>query len=48
MLEPVTSFAYEGWEGAAVEWSQKYLEDVLDRIKERWEELGLDEVLTIF
>ena len=33
VLEPVTSFAYEGWEGAAVEWSQKYLEDVLDRIE---------------
>lgn len=32
VLEPVTSFAYEGWEGAAVEWSEKYLEDVLDRI----------------
>lgn len=32
VLEPVTSFAYEGWEGAAVEWSQKYLENVLDRI----------------
>lgn len=34
VLEPVTSFAYEGWEGAAVEWSQKYLEDVLDRIED--------------
>lgn len=33
VLEPVTSFAYEGWEGAAVEWSQKYLEDVLDRVE---------------
>lgn len=33
VLEPVTSFAYEGWEGAAVEWSQKYLEDVLERIE---------------
>ena len=32
VLEPVTSFAYEGWEGAAVEWSEKYLEDVLERI----------------
>lgn len=32
VLEPVTSFAYEGWEGAAVEWSQQYLEDVLERI----------------
>lgn len=34
VLEPVTSFAYEGWEGAAVEWSQKYLEDVVDRISD--------------
>lgn len=33
VLEPVTSFAYEGWEGAAVEWSQQYLDDVLDRIE---------------
>lgn len=33
VLEPVTSFAYEGWEGAAVEWSQKYLEDVLQRVE---------------
>ena len=33
VLEPVTSFAYEGWEGAAVEWSHKYLEDVLTRIE---------------
>ena len=33
VLEPVTSFAYEGWEVAAVEWSQKYLEDVLDRVE---------------
>lgn len=33
VLEPVTSFAYEGWEGAAVEWSQQYLEDVLNRIE---------------
>lgn len=32
VLEPVTSFAYEGWEGAAQEWSQEYLEDVLERI----------------
>jgi nucleotide-binding universal stress UspA family protein len=32
VLEPVTSFAYEGWEGAAVEWSEKYLEDVLGRL----------------
>ncbi len=35
VLEPVTSFAYEGWEGAAVEWSNQYLEDVLDRIGDR-------------
>lgn len=33
VLEPVTSFAYEGWEGAAVEWSRQYLDDVLDRIE---------------
>lgn len=33
VLEPVTSFAYEGWEGAAVEWSQQYLDDVLERIE---------------
>jgi len=33
VLEPVTSFAYEGWEGAAVEWSEQYLQDVLDRIE---------------
>ncbi|MDH3269967.1 MAG: universal stress protein [Gemmatimonadota bacterium] len=33
VLEPVTSFAYEGWEGAAVEWSRQYLEDVLDRME---------------
>lgn len=33
VLEPVTSFAYEGWEGAAVEWSNQYLEDVLARIE---------------
>jgi len=33
VLEPVTSFAYEGWEGAAVEWSHKYLEEVLNRIE---------------
>ena len=35
VLEPVTSFAYEGWEGAAVEWSNQYLEDVLSRIEGR-------------
>lgn len=33
VLEPVTSFAYEGWEGAAVEWSEQYLEDVLGRLE---------------
>ena len=33
VLEPVTSFAYEGWEGAAVEWSEQYLEDVTSRIE---------------
>jgi nucleotide-binding universal stress UspA family protein len=33
VLEPVTSFAYEGWEGAAVEWSEQYLEDVIGRIE---------------
>ena len=32
VLEPVTSFAYEGWEGAAVEWSNEYLENALARI----------------
>lgn len=35
VLEPVTSFAYEGWEGAAVEWSNQYLEDVVARIGDR-------------
>lgn len=34
VLEPVTSYAYEGWEGAALDWTQRYLEDVLDRIAE--------------
>lgn len=33
VLEPVTSFAYEGWEDAAVEWSQQYLDDVLTRVE---------------
>lgn len=33
VLEPVTSFAYEGWEGAAVEWSNEYLESVTERIE---------------
>jgi nucleotide-binding universal stress UspA family protein len=33
VLEPVTSFAYEGWEGAAVEWSQTYLEGVAERLE---------------
>lgn len=32
VLEPVTSFAYEGWEGAAVEWIVEYLENVTERI----------------
>jgi nucleotide-binding universal stress UspA family protein len=32
VLEPVTSFAYEGWEGAAVEWINDYLHDVTERI----------------
>lgn len=32
VLEPVTSYAYEGWEGAALDWTQRYLEDVLERI----------------
>ncbi len=32
ILEPVTSYAYEGWEGAALDWTQRYLEDVLERI----------------
>lgn len=33
VLEPVTSFAYEGWEDAAVDWSRQYLDNVLDRIE---------------
>jgi nucleotide-binding universal stress UspA family protein len=33
VLEPVTSFAYEGWESAAVEWSHKYLEELTERIE---------------
>jgi len=33
VLEGVTSFAYEGWEAATVEWSNQYLEDVLARIE---------------
>jgi len=33
VLEPVTSFAYEGWEGAAVEWSEEYLADVGERVE---------------
>jgi nucleotide-binding universal stress UspA family protein len=33
VLEGVTSFSYEGWEAATVEWSNQYLEDVLARIK---------------
>ena len=32
VLEPVTSFAYEGWESAAHDWSREYLEDVVARI----------------
>ncbi len=35
VLEPVTSFAYEGWESAAVEWSHKYLEDVTSRLEDQ-------------
>ena len=35
VLEPVTSFAYEGWEGAAVTWSEEYLQGVTERIAER-------------
>jgi nucleotide-binding universal stress UspA family protein len=35
VLEPVTSFAYEGWEGAAVEWSNQYLENVVERMEDR-------------
>ena len=35
VLEPVTSFAYEGWEGAAVEWIHSYLEGVVERISDR-------------
>jgi nucleotide-binding universal stress UspA family protein len=33
VLEPVTSFAYEGWEGAAVEWINKYLGNVTERLE---------------
>lgn len=33
VLEPVTSYAYEGWEGAALDWTQRYLEDVFERIE---------------
>lgn len=33
VLEPVTSYAYEGWEGAALDWTQRYLEDVHERIE---------------
>jgi len=33
VLEPVTSFAYEGWEAAALEWSQKYLENAAARLE---------------
>lgn len=35
VLEPVTSFAYEGWEGAAVEWSEQYLADTVERIADQ-------------
>ena len=31
VLEPGASFTYEGWESAALEWSQEYLEDVTKR-----------------
>ena len=33
VLEPVSSFAYEGWESAATEWGEKYLSDVTRRIE---------------
>lgn len=33
VLEPVTSFAYEGWEGAALEWRHKYLENATARLE---------------
>lgn len=32
VLEPVSSFAYEGWGAAAEEWSQAYLRDVAERV----------------
>lgn len=32
VLEPVTSYAYEGWESAALEWSRNYLDDVEARL----------------
>jgi nucleotide-binding universal stress UspA family protein len=35
VLEPVTSFAYEGWEGAAVEWIDEYLKNVKSRMDGR-------------
>lgn len=35
VLEPVTSFAYEGWESAAVDWTHKYLEGVTTRIADQ-------------
>ena len=35
VLEPVTSFAYEGWESAALDWSQTYMEGAAKRIEGR-------------
>ena len=32
VLEPTTSFAYEGWEAAALEWSREYLAGLEERI----------------
>jgi nucleotide-binding universal stress UspA family protein len=32
VLEPVTSFAYEGWESAAEEWGRDYLDALVHRI----------------
>lgn len=35
VLEPVSSFAYEGWESAAVEWSEDYFRNLTERIAGR-------------
>lgn len=33
--EPIPSFAYDEWEGAAEEWTQSYQQNVLERVRER-------------